>query len=279
MEVNTNNINNTNNNKYIVIEKDWVRKEKVGTILRPLVSGVTATVLALILIYLVYRGEEELRTFLTLTFIGVFPVTYVLVLGRQKFPRNDVSYDSFGLEEGKAFLMYGESRNLNDIFRNGKGEVYRVYQLIGTERLVKGQGILKKEVMEYNYVIPIDEVYGGVFIDENVKRGGLSYKLRAVYDVGESIPKLSEEEIKNVLNGIESINQHTTQERMIEEYNEEYSLLTTPNGELKPTYKELPEGVNLEVVRLQEELDKLETENKELTGRLYKSKDGGISAG
>lgn len=219
--------------------------------------------------YNLTEGEDRLKfmaLFTAILFIGGI-ISVLMQLNTDSKQHKVVGIEEYNLPDTNDYTsMFKEE--LNDIVKTEDGKVRRLYQLIDDSNILNTFSIDYDTFDKLN-VLPIK---GNIIkqISTKLKRDELDRESKVIYDVGNTIPKLSKEEINNILEAISYSRDIVIQERLISEYEVNYKELSENNKleDISPKpYLKLSESVNKEVVKLNSKLEDLTKENSGIISR------------
>lgn len=159
----------------------------------------------------------------------------------------------------------------NNLVMLEDGNICRIYQLID-DNIVEGLSISNEELLTSEIPVSIGDKEIKKEISHDIAPSELSVEGKVVYDIGNSIPKISVEDMKSILDSIESIYRYKVSKDREELYNSEYKKAIEINkGNIKkqnPILTNSEEYIKEELKSLRRQLNKELEENKVLVKEL-----------
>lgn len=169
--------------------------------------------------------------------------------------------------KGKGKIVGVREEDLNNIVKLKNDEIKRVYQLISDDDIINNLEIKTGEIIT-NY-LPVRLLENEIthIIPQNKDTEGMTMEERAIYNIGNTIPKISEEDKDSIISALERVYKHKTDVENGEEYSKVYTKLLDKNKNVDfkiPTLEGSQEYLRKELGIINLKLGKELETNKEI---------------
>lgn len=150
---------------------------------------------------------------------------------------------------------------INGIVKLESGKIKRVYQLIDDKKVLEMLKVTDIQLIEREIPIALIDDNISEIIADDVKVETLSVEQKAMYNIGKTIPKLSDRDTMNVLRTLKEVYGYKIKKEDEEEYDKAYQRMLEDNKNLDTKYPALTGSKNY----LKQELNNVSTKvNTEL---------------
>lgn len=150
---------------------------------------------------------------------------------------------------------------INGIVKLESGKIKRVYQLIDDKKVLEMLKVEDIQLIEREIPIALIDDNISEIIADDVKVETLSVEQKAMYNIGKTIPKLSDRDTMNVLRTLKEVYGYKIKKEDEEEYDRAYQRMLEDNKNLDTKYPALTGSKNY----LKQELNNVSTKvNTEL---------------